>query len=43
LIDIAGFNAVEGHTSVLILMALLTISIFTGVSLAAKVSKANLV
>jgi hypothetical protein len=36
LIDIAGFNAVEGHTSVLILIALLTISIFTGVSLAAK-------
>jgi O-antigen ligase len=33
LVDIAGFNTIEGHTSVLVLIALLTISILTGVNL----------
>jgi O-Antigen ligase len=31
LVDIAGFNTIEGHTSVLVLVALLMISILTGV------------
>jgi hypothetical protein len=30
LVDIAGFNAAEGHTPVLVLIALLMISIVTG-------------
>jgi len=31
MVDIAGFNTLEGHTSVLVLMGLLMIAIFTGV------------
>jgi O-antigen ligase len=41
LVDIAGFNTIEGHTSVLVLMGLLMIAILTGVNAARAESRGD--